>query len=62
MAMLFAHLKCMADENLGGVVTDCVIGILSYFMDIQRRAYLDAARIAGLRPLRLMHDYTATAI
>ncbi|MQM10433.1 hypothetical protein Taro_043327 [Colocasia esculenta] len=29
---------------------------------MQRRAYLDAAAIAGLRPLRLMHDVAATAL
>ena len=43
-------------------VSDCVIGIPSYFTDLQRRAYLDAATIARLRPLRLMHDCTATAL
>ncbi|KAH0986937.1 hypothetical protein GBA52_014114 [Prunus armeniaca] len=30
--------------------------------DLQRRAYLDAATVAGLKPLRLMHDCTATAL
>ncbi|XP_039035929.1 heat shock 70 kDa protein 16-like isoform X2 [Hibiscus syriacus] len=62
MAMLFAHLKYMTETNLGLPVLDCVIGIPSYFTDLQRRAYLDAAAIAGLKPLRLMHDCTATAL
>ncbi|MBA0736151.1 hypothetical protein Gogos_009725 [Gossypium gossypioides] len=62
MAMLFAHLKYMTETNLGLPVLDCVIGIPSYFTDLQRRAYLDAAKIAGLKPLRLMHDCTATAL
>ncbi|KAF5960547.1 hypothetical protein HYC85_001756 [Camellia sinensis] len=43
-------------------VSDCVIGIPSYFTDLQRHAYLHAAGIAGLKPLRLMHDCTATAL
>ncbi|PQQ00063.1 heat shock 70 kDa protein 16 [Prunus yedoensis var. nudiflora] len=43
-------------------ISDCVIGIPSYFTDLQRRAYLDAATVAGLKPLRLMHDCTATAL
>nr|GEW44287.1 heat shock 70 kDa protein 16 [Tanacetum cinerariifolium] len=30
--------------------------------DLQRREYLDAAAIAGLKPLRLMHDGTAIAL
>ncbi|XWS27845.1 hypothetical protein CRYUN_Cryun25bG0014800 [Craigia yunnanensis] len=62
MAMLFAHLKYITETNLGLPVLDCVIGIPSYFTDLQRHAYLDAATIAGLKPLRLMHDCTATAL
>ncbi|XP_042440919.1 heat shock 70 kDa protein 16-like [Zingiber officinale] len=62
LAMLLAHLKQISEKNLETVVTDCVIGIPSYFTDIQRRAYLDAAAIAGLKPLRLMHDCAATAL
>lgn len=62
MAMLFVHLKHTAEKNLETPVLDCVIGIPAYFTDFQRRAYLNAAAIAGLRPLRLMHDSTATAL
>ncbi|KAI7751045.1 hypothetical protein M8C21_032065 [Ambrosia artemisiifolia] len=62
LGMLFAHLKQMAEKNLEIPVTDCVIGIPSYFTDLQRRAYLDAAHIAGLKPLRLVHDCTAIAL
>ncbi|KAL4201206.1 hypothetical protein AMTRI_Chr02g257460 [Amborella trichopoda] len=62
LAMLLSHLKQIAAKNLELGVTDCVIGIPSYFTDLQRRAYLEAAAIAGLKPLRLMHDGTATAL
>ncbi|KAG6607803.1 Heat shock 70 kDa protein 16 [Cucurbita argyrosperma subsp. argyrosperma] len=62
MAMLFAHLKDVAEKNLGAPFSDCVIGIPSYFTDLQRRLYWNAAAIAGLKPLRLMHDCTATAL
>ncbi|XP_058768305.1 heat shock 70 kDa protein 16-like [Vicia villosa] len=62
MSMLFAHLKTMTEKDLEAPVSDCVIGIPSYFTDLQRRAYLEAARIAGLKPLRLIHDCTATAL
>lgn len=62
MAMLFSHLKEITEKDLEMPVADCVIGIPSYFTDLQRRAYLDAATIAGLKPLRLMHDCTATAL
>lgn len=62
LAMLLAHLKDIAEKNLEVPVSDCVIGIPSYFTDLQRRSYLNAAAIAGLKPLRLMHDSTATAL
>ncbi|XP_043691921.1 heat shock 70 kDa protein 16 isoform X2 [Telopea speciosissima] len=62
LAMLFSHLKQMAEKNLENPVSDCVIGIPSYFTDLQRRGYLNAAAIAGLKTLRLMHDCTATAL
>ncbi|KAM7280484.1 hypothetical protein ACFE04_007618 [Oxalis oulophora] len=62
MGMLFSHLKDIAEKSLEMPVVDCVIGIPSYFSDLQRRAYLNAAKIAGLKPLRLIHDCTATAL
>ncbi|KAK9064188.1 hypothetical protein SSX86_015568 [Deinandra increscens subsp. villosa] len=62
LGMLFKHLKQITEKNVESVVVDCVIGIPSYFTDLQRRMYLDAALIAGLRPLRLMHDGTAIAL
>lgn len=62
MAMLIAHLKQIAEKNVETHVSDSVISIPSYFTDLQRRAYLHAAEIAGLKPLRLLHDCTATAL
>ncbi|CAI9292563.1 unnamed protein product [Lactuca saligna] len=62
LGMLFAHLKQMTEKNLESPVVDCVIAIPSYFTDLQRREYLHAASIAGLRPLQLVHDCTAVAL
>ncbi|KAI7755800.1 hypothetical protein M8C21_014924, partial [Ambrosia artemisiifolia] len=62
LGMLFKHLKQITEKNLESSVVDCVIGIPPYFTDLQRRMYLDAALIAGLNPLRLMHDGTAIAL
>ncbi|KAJ0830186.1 putative Heat shock protein 70 family [Helianthus annuus] len=62
LGMLFKHLKQMTEKNLESSVVDCVIGIPSFFSDLQRRMYLDAAQIAGLTPLMLMHDGTAIAV
>ena len=38
MVMLFGHLKQISEKNLETHVSDCVIGIPSYFTDLQRRA------------------------
>ncbi|CAH9081555.1 unnamed protein product [Cuscuta epithymum] len=62
LAMLFAHLRQIAEKNMETDVSDCVIGVPSYFTDLQRRCYLQAAKIGGLNPLRLIHDCTATAL
>ncbi|CAA2989882.1 heat shock 70 kDa 16, partial [Olea europaea subsp. europaea] len=62
LAMLLTHLKQIAERNLETPISDCVIGVPSYLTDLQRHAYLNAAEIAGLKPLRLMHDCTATAL
>ncbi|CAM0957480.1 unnamed protein product [Alopecurus aequalis] len=62
LAMVLSNLKGIAEGNLNSAVIDCCIGIPVYFTDLQRRAVLDAATIAGLRPLRLFHETTATAL
>ncbi|KAL9316647.1 hypothetical protein ACSQ67_017648 [Phaseolus vulgaris] len=62
VAMLFAHLKTIAEKGIGTTVSDCVIGVPSYFTNLQRQDYLNAAAIVGLKPLRLIHDCTATAL
>ncbi|GJT95196.1 heat shock 70 kDa protein 15-like protein [Tanacetum coccineum] len=62
MGMVFSNMKTIAEKNLNTAVVDCCIGIPIYFTDLQRRAVMDAATIAGLHPLRLMHETTATAL
>ncbi|XP_075240557.1 heat shock protein 105 kDa-like [Convolutriloba macropyga] len=62
MASLLVKLKTTAEEALMKRVVDCVISVPSYYTDIERRAMLDAARIADLNCLRLMNDTTATAL
>ncbi|AAD55461.1 Heat-shock protein [Arabidopsis thaliana] len=62
MGMMLSNLKGIAEKNLNTAVVDCCIGIPVYFTDLQRRAVLDAATIAGLHPLRLIHETTATAL
>ncbi|KAL7614327.1 hypothetical protein Lser_V15G06982 [Lactuca serriola] len=62
MGMVFSKMKTIAEKNLNAAVVDCCIGVPIYFTDLQRRAVMDAATIAGLHPLRLMHETTATAL
>ncbi|PSS07446.1 Heat shock 70 protein [Actinidia chinensis var. chinensis] len=62
LGMVLSNLKSIAETNLNAAVVDCCIGIPIYFTELQRRAVLDAATIAGLHPLRLIHETTATAL
>lgn len=63
LAMYLAKLRDTTSKELGGAgVSDVVLSTPLWFTDAQRRAYLDAAEIAGLNPLRLLNDTTATAL
>ncbi|KAL3631864.1 hypothetical protein CASFOL_024848 [Castilleja foliolosa] len=62
LGMVLSDLKIIAEKNLNAAVVDCCIGIPVYFTDLQRRAVIDAAKIAGLHPLHLIHETTATAL
>ncbi|KAM0933443.1 putative Heat shock protein 70 family [Dioscorea sansibarensis] len=62
LAMVLSNLKSIAEKNLNTAVVDCHIWIPVYFTDLQRRTVMDAAAIAGLRPLQLFHETTATAL
>lgn len=60
--MYLGHLREIAAKEHGGLINDVVISVPAYYTDTQRRAVLDAAEIAGLNPLRLINDTTATAL
>jgi molecular chaperone DnaK (HSP70) len=62
VAAQLAKLKLIAEKALKRKVVDCVIAIPSFYTDIERRAMLDAARIADLNCLRLINDTTATGL
>ncbi|GER52959.1 heat shock 70 kDa protein 16 [Striga asiatica] len=62
LAMLLSHLKQLTEKNLETQVENCVIGVPSYYTANQRRAYLQAAEIVGLKPMRLMHECTAIGL
>ncbi|KAF9000420.1 heat shock protein 70 family [Cyathus striatus] len=62
VAMYLGKLRDIAGAELKVGVTDVVIAVPGWYTDIQRRALLDAASIAGLTTLRLINDTTATAL
>ncbi|KAI0948941.1 hypothetical protein AcW1_008676 [Taiwanofungus camphoratus] len=62
LAMYLGKLRDIAANELKTGVTDIVITVPGWYTDIQRRAVLDAAQIAGLNVLRLINDTTAVAL
>ena len=51
-----------AEKSLGGELEGVVITVPAYFDDAQRQATKDAARVAGLKVLRLLNEPTAAAV
>ncbi|KAG0254523.1 hypothetical protein BG011_005685 [Mortierella polycephala] len=62
VAMQFAVARKQAEETAGETVRDVVITIPPYFAQFERQAVLDAAELAGLRVLSLIHDESAVAL
>jgi molecular chaperone HscC len=61
-AFVLKSLKADAEAHLGEAVDEAVISVPAYFNDIQRKATLDAARLAGLKVERLVNEPTAAAL
>jgi molecular chaperone HscC len=61
-AFVLKSLKADAQAHLGTEVNEAVISVPAYFNDIQRKATLDAARLAGLAVERLVNEPTAAAL
>lgn len=61
-AEILKNLKQRAEETLAGDLTGVVITVPAYFDDAQRQATKDAARVAGLKVLRLLNEPTAAAV
>lgn len=57
--MILGKLKKTAEAAVGTKVNDVVISVPAFWTDSQRRALLDATRIAGLNCLRLMNETAA---
>ncbi|ORX37394.1 heat shock protein 70 family [Kockovaella imperatae] len=62
VAAYLGKLRDIAGNELKQTISDVVIAIPGWYTDVQRRAMLDAAQMAGLNPLRLINDTTAIAL
>ncbi len=61
-ALVLQRLKNDAEDRLEQPVTRAVITVPAYFADAQRRATIEAARLAGLEVLGLLNEPTAAAL
>uniref|UniRef100_A0A7R9U3F9 Uncharacterized protein n=1 Tax=Pinguiococcus pyrenoidosus TaxID=172671 RepID=A0A7R9U3F9_9STRA len=63
VASLLGHLHSVAANSKSGIVPRyTAIGIPSYYTDTQRRALLNACKIADVNCLQLIHESTAIAL
>ncbi len=60
--LMLAYLKQCAEGFLNEAVTGAVITVPANFNDAQRRATMDAGRIAGLDVMRVLNEPTAAAL
>jgi len=61
-SFVLRSLKEDAEARLGVRVSDAIISVPAYFNDHQRKATLDAGRLAGLNVERLINEPTAAAL
>tara|TARA_R110000772_G_scaffold81439_2_gene173212 strand:- start:4829 stop:6718 length:1890 start_codon:yes stop_codon:yes gene_type:complete len=61
-SMILQKLKKSAEEYLGQEVTEAVITVPAYFNDQERKATIEAGKIAGLEVKRIINEPTAAAL
>ena len=61
-ADILKSLAIRGRDALGGDIEGAVITVPAYFDDAQRQATKDAARLAGIKVLRLLNEPTAAAV
>ena len=61
-AVVLRSLKDSAEAKLGVGVDRAVITVPAYFADAQRKATIEAGRLAGLEVLRIINEPTAAAL
>lgn len=61
-AVIIAYLVDCARRHLGEPVDEAVITVPAYFSDVQRRATMEAGRLAGVKVERIINEPTAAAL
>lgn len=61
-AIILAKLKADAENYLGEEVEGAVVTVPAYFNEAQRKATMDAGKIAGLKVLAIINEPTAAAL
>lgn len=61
-ALILKSLRSDAANHLGHAVSRTIISVPAYFNDVQRKATIAAAEIAGLKVERLINEPTAAAL
>jgi molecular chaperone DnaK len=61
-SLVLKKLKGDAEAKLGSPVNDAVITVPAYFADAQRKATIEAGRLAGLNVARIINEPTAAAL
>ena len=61
-AFILSKMKGIAEDYLGQKVDSALITVPAYFSDAQRKATIDAGKIAGLNVQRILNEPTAASI
>jgi len=61
-AMVILQAKTIAEQFLGGPITEAVITVPAYYNDNQRQAVKEAGTLAGLTVKRIVNEPTAAAL
>ncbi|XP_076968814.1 hypoxia up-regulated protein 1 isoform X3 [Tamandua tetradactyla] len=62
LGMILNYSRSLAEDFAEQAIKDAVITVPAFFNQAERRAVLQAARMAGLKVLQLINDNTATAL
>lgn len=62
VAQLLGKAKEFAETGAQQPIKECVLTVPGFFNQVERKALLQAAELAGLKVLQLINDYTAVAL